>query len=1137
MNENFEDNLFDRKVIDNREISMIESLKYLLSQEENKTLDIAVGYFYLSGLQLLKDEIFDFINKRNGKIRVIMGNQTSKQTADVLEKKQPYYDHIKEVTLKDSSEINDIDFLAEVSQWINEGRLEVKVYTGDANYFHAKSYLFAKKQDAKQGFAIIGSSNFSANGLQGNTELNVLGQDVYGALSTWYKSLWESEEVEDFSHDLIEIVSDNVSKKGIKKLNLKSVRETYYDFASLYAKPYSTLDSNEEPWVKNLYPHQQTGVVDIKDKLDTFGTAVLSDGVGLGKTRTAAGIVKLYFETYQDFRVLFIADTKLKTQWQEELAIVGIQPTSYDYMSRDKFVKQSFNELNSIKYSLIVIDEAHQGFKNNNTMAYRRMRAFKERNPELKGLMLTATPWNNKRDDVLNIGMLFLNVDSIPNDREYKQYMILGSLSNKVIKQITTDDKAFNEFWTDIFLQRTRKTYGGKEVKFPTRSFPTVEINYEPQKDEIFSDNLETISSLKIPYSDPIKYVENNNESFTANQLKILLLKRADSSWKSYRESLKAIYNRTKELSDSLVRIQIERDDIVKRLKGIFYSHYQLVEYEYKNHILDGFDELENTDDQTLLRKKQYLNKIKAQIDKIKHGSKAKKIIRDMQADIDSDLEILDRLIDRLDNAYKIHDEKFETIRDNIKEELSLGRKVILISQFKTTANYYYEKLWNEFKYSENSINNEDSKVPMGLVVGGSEKEDKLGQISSTKKYILDCFSPKSKNAIELIGNDEIQLLVGTDSISTGQNLQDAVTLMNIDLPYNPMVLEQRIGRIDRPRYGEQEKNIYIYTFPAYSSIESQLGMTQRLGMKMEGILHDTQFDNVVLPEYQQYLANAKDKQNSAVETMLDKTSEKYRMKVGVSSEEHSEQYREANKRMYDFKIKGVQRTKEPILPISFSKGRSKSVGVVNVVYNDVNGKYINEEKLVVDLDNVEPIDISIGEENIYAEINQDYSFLGRLSENKARLKYEELLQNIQSLKRNLIEKQNEQMQRFKENSNNIKDNKAIQAAKELKNSAETNKDMILSIFKKNNMDPKQLYNIVRYIETISKEDELYPIVQEIAADVDKFWLNFKDYKEYFSDENLEIAMKIGSSVKTTNIRQANIDNTKLDLLFANICM
>lgn len=358
-----EEELFSKKVIDNRNVSMTDALKYLLNQKEFKTLDVAVGYFYISGLLLLKDEIVNFVDNRNGHFRILMGNETNGATVNVLDdsKFDNYVELIHESTEKDTKSISDKTFLGKVTEWIRNGKIEVKIYTGTANYFHAKSYLFASSLNANRGTAIVGSSNFSKAGLEGNTELNVLTEDGFFALHEWYNNLWLSkDEVTDFSPDLIKIVASNGAKETLQQY--KPVRETYYDFANIFAQPYAELDMKKE-WVQELFPHQRSGIISIKEKLDSLNTAVLSDGVGLGKTRTAAGVIRLYLEPESINRILIVADTKLEDQWHDELKAVGIKGREYEYISRQRLVNMDYDQLKDNNYTLIVIDEAHLGFK------------------------------------------------------------------------------------------------------------------------------------------------------------------------------------------------------------------------------------------------------------------------------------------------------------------------------------------------------------------------------------------------------------------------------------------------------------------------------------------------------------------------------------------------------------------------------------------------------------------------------------------------------------------------------------------------------------------------------------------------------------------------------------------------------
>lgn len=1140
--------ILGQKVIDNRSVKMLDALRFFLNKKDIRSLDMAVGYFYISGALMLKEEFIDFMDRKNGRIRILMGNQTDKITTSVLDQKKDYFLHMIEESKRDVSEISNLDFLEEFEGWLENGQIEVKVYTGDANYFHAKSYLFANYQDSSTGDAIVGSSNFSRSGLEGNTELNVFTSDAFYPLHRWYTSLWLSDEVEQFSSELINIVKDRVPEKKTKP-RYQTVKKTYYDYANIFAKPFTELDESKD-WVKDLYPHQRSGVVAIKDKLDTFDTAVLCDGVGLGKTRTAAGVMRLYLESENVCRILLLVDTKLRAQWEDELKAVGVDKNSCTFMSRDKFASLQYSEIDKMNYTLVVIDEAHLGFKNNNTQAYRKMYHLREGNPGIKGLLLTATPWNNRREDVVNLGVLFLNQDAIPNDREYKQYMLIGGISNKVVTSIAKSDLAFNQFWTDLFLQRTRKTYGGKNVTFPHREFPTVDIMYEPKKDEIFSDNFDTIVKLHFPYMDPIKYIGGmEKEDIGGKQLKLVLLKRADSSWYAYRNSLVKIISRLNELEKHLNYIQSDEDGVLSRFKEYLAEKYNISNQSGIDLLFDSEDseDSEEVDKHTTLsraKRWQYLANMSNVIENISLDQ-ANNAVERMRADLNQDKFVVKDLIERLDEAYSRHDEKIEKISELVKKELDEGHKVIVVSQFADTVKYYYNYLYNFLNGETND--RKKVKYPMGIVTGGSDQNivNHINKdIRMSKKEIIGRFSPKSKKQTELLKpEEEINLLVGTDTISTGQNLQDAVTLMNIDLPYNPMQLEQRIGRIDRPRdeLHKDKKNIYIYTFPVYASIDGQLKMSERLGRKIEGAVSDTEFDNPVLPEYQEYLKNAKKLRGKAVEQMLNDTLSRTIYNAGMQAEEHSEEYKESNKRMYQFKANGaVSSVTNALIPnYSFSEGYADSIAVVKVTFRDVNGSEISTDNIVVNLSKSKVATITEGEHNIYDEIGHDYETEthSSLKITDARSLIDETNQVIANVVATQVDKYNEEIETLSKNVNNLKDSVSQKAALNIWNSTkDPNKlNMIMSQLKKADLQPEEVGPIAQFIGTIGPDDDVYPIVQVIAADVNQFWMHLTDYKKMFSQENLEEADKLQKSMRKVDARKADSSNTDTKVIAANI--
>ena len=460
-----------------------------------------------------------------------------------------------------------------------------------------------------------------------------------------------------------------------------------------------------------------------------------------------------------------------------------------------------------------------------------------------------------------------------------------------------------------------------------------------------------------------------------------------------------------------------------------------------------------------------------------------------------------------------------------------------MVSQFADTVEYYYDKLYTHY-------NKPQLKYPMGMITGASNTDEngysaKINQKPSTKKDVLKHFSPKSKKAIELIeNNDQIDLVVATDTISTGQNLQDAVTLMNIDLPYNPMTLEQRIGRIDRPLpKGDNKDQIYIYTFPIYQSINSQLKMMKRLGNKMAGVLNDTEFDNVVLPQYEGYLKDIEERKQNAVKTMLDKTDDQMINHADFSSEKHSEAYQQANKRMYDFKANQLTPLKDPLIPdYSFSNGKKDhSIAVVEIKYYDVNGSYLEKENILVDVNDSKKVEIIDAEKNLNGEIAFDVHNSKALSQGDALTAVDKAKDRIYNVVKQQVAEYNKQHEFFAKNIDSTKNKTSVKAAVALRNSAMQEPKMVMSKLQSVNVDPKLLKDITKYVETIDKDDDLFPIVQEIANNPNVFWLEIKNYIKFFNPDSIREMESVGKDIKKTSTIKADLEKTHYKVLDGNI--
>lgn len=1090
--------LYSTRVIDNRRVSMSDALQELIPLSQQ--VDMAVGYFYISAFHTLIHSFNLFMEQPNASIRILMGNQTNTDTKET----------ISLGLTPEEAVVNDIQNTAplrfsQFSKWMREGRIQVRIYTGDANYFHAKSYLFQRDFYGVDGYAIVGSSNFSNNGLIGNTELNTMSCDNYVAIRKWYDELWESDEVKDFSPEIINVIDRINADKDVECY--LSAKSTYYEFARQFVK--APLNLIDEEVLVGLYPHQKTGVSEVQSRLQLYGTALLCDGVGLGKTRTAAAVLK----SLNNPITLIIISSKLRNQWLQELKEVNVSLMNVHFVSKEQIARMSATELRGLAvYELFVIDEAHQGLKSGNTKLYRNIEYIKKHaTHKILGLLMTATPWNNSRRDIFHLGRLFLNSEKIPSNRPYVEY--LKYAPSKAAKAFEIDNQAFNSFWEDLFLQRTRKTYGGEGVSFANRNFPVVEVKYEYTKEKAFAANYERISRLSLPYMDPLRYLDDKNDEFTSDRLKMLILKRADSSWAAFISTISNIKSKVVQLINDIKHVQEDSNRLKSRFINWISEAYGLDERIndlFPFNFIDINEDLTDFEIISRENKQRYARRLEERISTI-DKRKANRLVNKILSDGEKDLDILKSIEDDFAQAFSIVDEKYEVVSRTLSQCLQKGKKVLVITQFRDTAIDYYKKFINDEKLRN---------YRLGIVTGNLEDSMTNNSSIVDKEEILKRFAPIAKNAIELITNhDQLDVIIGTDTLSVGQNLQDSSILMNLDLPYNPMNLEQRIGRIDRPRIDGQVSNIDIYTFPSMPVIEAELRMTERLRNKLKGIISDTRFDDLVLPEYEDFLKKIlfeRDQGSSAVEEMVEKSVDK--QIVPVEAQSHSARYIKAQKRMWEYVTSYVEENKpgnSTVFPnISLSKAvlDLSSVAVLTTQLCDVNGEYIETitrpyslMKFSDDLAEIEDFWFNGTLNNIHdsTELSVSDAF-------QAKSVLEEKLNFVTD---SLVSFYNSKIDVVKEVENHLSDPKARQVTASIMSEVRgVNRDFISNRVTNSGYELKTVRSIAEAIEYIDERESLYADVLDLHVNIKLLWNNYDYYyQKFIGDKNLYLNDNLSS--------------------------
>ena len=384
------------------------------------TLSIATGYWDLAGTMEIIDQLEEYQS-----IRLLIGKEPiahryqEKFQIDMESPENLFPDaEIRYDLEKDgaSNEINEMrETVKKMVKLIEENRMQVKVYRYPR--LHAKAYVFGSLGDGNS-IGIIGSSNFTRAGLTTNSELNFLSSDYKivefepkslnqenGHL-TWFNDLWNAEEAEDWTGDFVKILKDSSIGEytfGPYDVYIRTLMEVFPD-ELIETTPFDDQIENI------LFSFQNQNALSLRRKLQNMGVAMLSDSVGLGKTITAAAIIKQYLDDGLD-HIVILPPAALKRQWKDELEgdrwnlvegrdfkIISQQDgrTIQDLLEFSIKSKNTRNEVD-----LFVIDEAHN-LRNQSSVRYQQVLTLLQENPNAKVLLLTATPINNSLMDFAN---------------------------------------------------------------------------------------------------------------------------------------------------------------------------------------------------------------------------------------------------------------------------------------------------------------------------------------------------------------------------------------------------------------------------------------------------------------------------------------------------------------------------------------------------------------------------------------------------------------------------------------------------------------------------------------------------------------------------------------------------------------
>ena len=848
----------EEKLIDNKQYGRVgDVLKRNI--KENSKLSITASYFTLYAFQELKEELSKIDSLRFIYTEPTFVKNDNKNIMKKIKENENKLFGVEE-ELKGRCTLNQSYIARELAKWVKK-KVEIKTLKNTK-----MNGALCHIDSGGKSVSITGATSLSGPSLgyinSKPMYLNIYTDDneLNSTLKSKFNEIWNNE-------DLLKDVKKDILNK-IKYLYKDNSPEFLY-FITLYNIFKDFLEENEnkeviksrtgfkdtEVW-NRLYNFQKDGVVGAINKIETYGGCIIADSVGLGKTFEALAIIKYY--ELRNCRVLVLAPKKLRDNWSvyrmnDKRNILAKDRFNYDLLNHTDLSRKGgmsgdidLSFVNWGNYDLVVIDESHN-FRNNVAVNDRETRYEKLMNNIIKAgvktkvLMLSATPVNNKLDDLKNQLAFITEDDDKALEKTAEIKSIRSTLRNAQSAFNKWGDLEENEKTTERLLDmlnfdyfklldsltiaRSRKHiekyYNINDIgQFPKRLKP------ENVKEDIdilddfpsFKEINNQILKLNLSVYAPIKYVlphkrdyynklydtkaksggvlfkQMDREQNIVFLMKTNFLKRLESSINSFTITLeKVLYN----INSKIKKLSVINDDITLDI--------------------DDIDPLDTSIEQFTIGDKVKI-KIK-DIDKIKY-----------KQDLEHDRDILLDLLSKSKKIDESRDKKLHELKNVITRKINNpinedNKKIIIFTAFADTAKYLYKNIsvWAKDKYNLNSA----------LVTGSENPKTTIKMSRVDLNKVLINFSPISKEREKVMPEikEEIDILIATDCISEGQNLQDCDYLINYDIHWNPVRIVQRFGRIDR--LGSRNTCIKLVNFWPSMELDEYIHLEGRVKQKM----------------------------------------------------------------------------------------------------------------------------------------------------------------------------------------------------------------------------------------------------------------------------------------------------------------
>lgn len=899
-------------LIDNSEKTLKEDL--VVEINKNNKISIAAACFSIYAFQELKEQL-----KSIDELRFIFTSPTFTTEKAKKEKREFYIPRISrekslygtEFEVKLKNELTQKAIAKECAEWIKE-----KV-TFKSNITNQKMMGFINVED-KNYMPINGFTTVDLGCEKGDQAYNIVHKSEPPFSTTYinlFEELWKDEEK---LQEVTDVVIENItaaynenSPEFIYFVTLYNIFNEFLEDISDDFLPNEATGFKESKIWNMLYNFQKDAVLAIINKLEKYNGCILADSVGLGKTFTALSVVK-YYEN-RNKSVLVLCPKKLSNNWNTYKDNYINNPIASDRLRYDVLYHTDLSRnsgmsngldlgrINWGNYDLVVIDESHN-FRNGGKISggedEKENRYLKLLNKVIrkgiktKVLMLSATPVNNRFKDLKNQLQLAYEGNSSLLDEKldvkrsiddiFKHAQTAFNTWSKFQPQDRTTDKLlkmldfdFFEVLDSVTIARSRKHiekyYDTTDIgTFPNRLKPislhpkltTLEkaINYNEIFEHLMMLNLSiyTPTHYILPsklgkyselYQDNkvnVGFTQANREEGIRRLMAINLMKRMESSVYSFNLTLKRIKTL---ISQTITKIE--------NYDRKAYSQLTLPDIS----TLDGYETYDEYDEDDVNE------------DLFEIGKKVKIDISDMdyitwREELEKDKEILELLNLMIEDITPEYDSKLISLKEIMKNKIENpindnNKKIIIFTAFADTAQYLYN---NISKFMKQSFN-----IDTAMITGSIDGKTTIPKLKSDLNTVLTCFSPISKDR-ELLMPDNpinIDILIATDCISEGQNLQDADYLINYDIHWNPVRIIQRFGRIDR--IGSKNKYIQLVNFWPDISLDEYINLKAKVETRMKIVnMAATGDENIISEEEKTDLEYRKQQLKKLQEEVVD---------------------------------------------------------------------------------------------------------------------------------------------------------------------------------------------------------------------------------------------------------------------------